>query len=61
MICLLIGIFLPKFIGLEAILTMQLIYYSQLLIYDFKRWPLGFMYLKFLKVAAGFNEIIKLS
>ena len=33
-ICLLIGLLSPKFIGLEAILTLQLIYYSQLLISD---------------------------
>ena len=32
---LLVGLFVPKFIGLETIITMQLIYYSQLLIADF--------------------------
>ena len=33
-LCLLIGLLSPKFIGLEAILTLQLIFYSQLLISD---------------------------
>jgi hypothetical protein len=31
---LLIGLWTPKFIGLESILTLQIIFYSQLLIYD---------------------------
>ena len=39
---LLIGLFLPKFIGLETLITLQLIFYSQLLISDFKYWPIGF-------------------
>jgi len=38
-ICLFIGFLTSKFIGLESILTAQLIYFSQLLIYDISNWP----------------------
>jgi hypothetical protein len=52
---LVIGLFVPKFIGLETIITMQLIYYSQLLISDLDKWPLGFTYFTYFKVASGLS------
>ncbi len=55
MMGLLVGLFVPKFIGLQAIITMQLIFYSQLLIDDVEKWPIGFMYFTHLKVATGYN------
>ena len=59
---LVIGLFVPKFIGLEAILTMQLIFYSQMLIVDNEKWPLGFVIqFKYLKTATGYNEMIELT
>lgn len=61
MLGLLIGLFVPKFIGLEAIITMQLLYYSQLLIKDISVWPLGFMYFKFLGIAGGYKDLIRVS
>jgi hypothetical protein len=54
---LLIGLMTPKYIGLESILTLQLIFYSQLLISDPSKWPIGFVYLKYLKFSTGFNNI----
>lgn len=56
-ISLLIGLIAPKFIGLELILTLQLIFFSQLLIHDVKNWPPGFVFLKYLKYSTGFNDI----
>lgn len=35
MVGLLLGLISPKFIGLETILTLQIIFYSQLTVYDF--------------------------
>lgn len=58
---LVIGLFLPKFIGLEIIITMQLIFYSQLLIYDFEKWPVGFVQFNNLKAATGYNEFLNLT
>jgi hypothetical protein len=63
-VCLLIfiiGLFSPKYIGLELILTLQLIFYSQLLIVDPSKIPLGFMYLKYLRLSTGFNDILTLT
>lgn len=54
---LLIGLLSPKYIGLEFLLTLQLIFYSQLLINEPSKWPVGFLYLKYLKFASGYNEI----
>ncbi len=58
---LVVGLFVPKFIGLETIITMQLIYYSQLLISDIDKWPIGFAYFNYFKVASGLNEYVRLS
>jgi hypothetical protein len=55
---LVIGLIAPKFIGLELILTLQLIYLSQLLIYDIKNWPFGFVMLKSLRYSTGSNELL---
>ena len=54
-ICFICGLLSTKYIGLECILTLQLIYYSQLLISNANKWPLGFQYLSYLKYACGFN------
>ena len=54
-ISLLIGFLTSKFIGLETMLTLQIIYYSQLLIYDISDWPSGFVFLNNFKYASGYN------
>jgi hypothetical protein len=54
---LLIGLLSPKYIGLESLITLQLIFYSQILITDPSKWPVGFLYLKYLKFASGYNGI----
>ena len=56
---LLVGLISPKFIGLESILTLQSIFYSQLLIVNVSRVPPGFVFLKSLKYASGYNDIIQ--
>ncbi len=56
---LLIGLFSPKFIGLESILTLQLIFYSQLLITNVSKIPPGFVFLKSLKYASGYNDLLQ--
>ncbi len=61
MIGLFVGVLSPKYIGLESLLTLQLIFYSQMLIADPQKWPIGFMYLKYLKFSSGYNDIFKLS
>ena len=58
---LLVGLFVPKFIGLESIITIELIYYSQLLISDASKWPVGFSQFKYLKAATGYNDLISLT
>jgi hypothetical protein len=58
LIFLIVGLFAPKYIGLESILTLEIIFYSQLLIKDPSDWPVGFVYLKYLKLATGYNENI---
>lgn len=55
MLGLLIGLVLPKFIGLETLITLQLIFFSQLLISDFELWPVGFSQFSNLKIATGYN------
>lgn len=60
-ISLMMGLITPKFIGLESILTLQLIFYSQLLIVDLAKWPPGFVFLKYLRYASGYNELINLT
>lgn len=54
-----IGFLTPKFIGLESILTLQIIYYSQLLIYDMSKWPISFNFLKYLRFTSGYNDILQ--
>jgi hypothetical protein len=61
MLGLLVGLFLPKFIGLETIITMQLIYFSQLLIVNYDEWPVGFLQFANLKAATGYNEVLDLT
>ena len=58
---LVLGLFLPKFIEIETIVTMQLIFYSQVLIFQSDDWPVGFFYLKYLKIATGYNDIFSLT
>jgi hypothetical protein len=60
-ISLVVGLIAPKFIGLELILTLQLIFFSQLLIHDVKNWPPGFVFLKYLKYSTGFNYVFSVS
>jgi hypothetical protein len=60
-ISLVIGLIAPKFIGLELILTLQLIFFSQLLIHDVKNWPPGFVFLKYLKYSTGFNDVFSVT
>jgi hypothetical protein len=56
-----IGLFTPKYIGLEAILTLQLIYYSLILVLDSKKYPIGFNTFKYFKYSNGYNEILNIS
>ena len=58
---LLVGLFVPKFIGLEMVLTLQLIFYSQMLVYDFEKWPVGFLQFNNFKAATGYNEFFSLT
>jgi hypothetical protein len=58
-ICFLVGFLSFKFIGLESILTLQLIYFCQLLIFDISRWPSGFSFLQNLKYSSGFNGVLQ--
>ena len=61
LIGLVIGLFLPKFIGIETIISLQLIFYSQILIINPEDWPVGFFYLKYLKMSTGYNDFIFLT
>jgi hypothetical protein len=58
---LVIGTLTPKFIGLESILTLHLIFYSQLLIYDLSKWPGGFVFLRYLKLTTGYSDLFQLT
>ena len=55
------GLLSNKLIGLECVLTIQLIFYSQLLVNPWQNFPAGFMFLKDLKFINGYNNILKLS
>lgn len=57
-ICFLTGLMSFKFIGVESILTLQIIYFCQLLIFDISNWPSGFSFLKNLKYSFGFNDVL---
>lgn len=50
-----IGLLAPKYIGLEGMVTLQLIFYSQLLIEDNKAWPTEFNIFKNFRFINGFN------
>ncbi len=52
---LIIGLLAPKYIGLEGVLTLQLIFYSQLLVYDIRAWPVGFSVFNYFRYANGYN------
>jgi hypothetical protein len=54
---LILGLVTPKFIGLEIIITLQLIFFSQILIYDNSKFPVGFLFLSSLQYTTGFNKI----
>jgi hypothetical protein len=53
---LLISLVTPKFIGLEVIITLQLIFFSQILIYDNSKFPVGFLFFSNLQYTTGFNK-----
>jgi hypothetical protein len=61
MLLLVFGLITPKFIGLETIITLQLIFFSQILIYDNSKFPVGFLFLSNLKYTTGFSDIIDFS
>jgi hypothetical protein len=50
-------IFSDKFIGVETLVTIQLTYFSQLLISDVKNWPQAFTILAPLKIVTGYNNL----
>jgi hypothetical protein len=56
-----ISIISPKFIGLESVLVLQLCFFSQILVNDNKKFPIGFLFLENLQYSAGFNRIIDLT
>lgn len=58
LISLLVGLITSKFIGLELIITLQLIFFSQLLVYNIEDWPSSFVFLKHLKYSTGFNDLL---
>jgi hypothetical protein len=47
----------PKWIGVEAMQAIQLIFFSQLLITDVSNWPAAFNVFKYFKYSNGFNNI----
>jgi hypothetical protein len=49
--------FAPKWIGVEAMQAIQLIFFSQLLITDVSNWPAAFNVFKYFKYSNGFNNI----
>lgn len=55
LLLLILGMLAGKFIGLEGIVTIQLIYYSQLLVTPYQKMPVGFLMFKYLKIANGYN------
>ncbi len=54
-IILFVGILSKKYIGLECMLTLQLIYYSQLLVTPWSKFPAEFSSMKYLKYVNGYN------
>jgi hypothetical protein len=61
LVCLMFGLISPKFIGVEMLMTLQLIFYSQILIINTEKWPAGFLYLKYLKFTSGYNNLFNLT
>lgn len=61
LVLLFIGLLTPKFIGLEAVITLQLIFYSQLLISDVKKRPVGFVMFECFKFVNGYNDFFSLT
>lgn len=61
MVLLLLGVGLctPKYIGVEAISTLQLIYYSCLLVTDVEKYPVGFRTFVTFKYSIGYNDIFE--
>ncbi len=53
----LLVLFSDKFIGVEALNTLQLTYFSMLLIYNNDTWPLSFSTLLPLHYSTGFSRI----
>lgn len=51
-----VGLCTPKYIGVEAISTLQLIYYSCLLVTDIDKYPVGFKTFVAFKYSTGFND-----
>lgn len=51
-----VGLCTPKYIGIEGITTLQLIYYSCLLVTDAGKYPVGFYIFTAFKFSTGFND-----
>ena len=51
-----VGLCTPKYIGIEGITTLQLIYYSCLLVTDVEKYPVGFYTFLAFKYSTGFND-----
>ncbi len=54
---LMVGLLAPKYIGVEAILTLQLIFYSCLLIKDSAKFTPGLKTFTYFKLSTGYNDI----
>lgn len=54
-----VGLCTPKYIGVEAISTLQLVYYSCLLVTDVHKYPVGFRTFVTFKYSTGFNDIFE--
>jgi hypothetical protein len=50
--------FAPKWIGLEVMQVIQLIFFSQLLITDVENWPMAFAVFNYFKFSNGVNNIL---
>jgi len=52
-----LGLCTPKYIGVEAISTLQLVYYSCLLVTDVDKYPIGFKTFVTFKYSTGYNDL----
>ena len=52
-----VGLCTPKYIGVEAISTLQLIYYSCLLVTNVDKYPVGFKTFVAFKYSTGYNDL----